>query len=1240
MNEKRALGRRNRGTLRAATLALCFTAAALASSPAWAADGQATTREFDRLIDQALAQEDPAAAMARVFMLPRLRRYVPTEHVARRLEQAAGQTKHPQVRAMLERQLEQARRELGDWSNGPDAMKGPVGAQGCLVDFTYVGPFENDSMEGFFSALPPENGEAGPYGGKVREIDWRALPRFQQLCTLNLDAALEPEDQAVVFLANTIEAPTARPGRLLLGANGNYKVWLNGELVAAREENSGLAPDNDAWTIELDAGKNELLIKLASGQSTGLDLTARLVGEDLAPMADLTVTPKWGGSPVKKAGEAKPEPTAEGMIARARALAKSAPGAQALWAAWLWSGVEYRNAGTPWRDVAERIDDAAASGELSLSPTEYIVLAELFEEHWKRLELLERAREKHPDDPWVAFRLADEYERSLNQRHQLARRELLEALVREHPDFAPAHVELASWWRGEGFEEHALRMLLASASPERRALPAFSQSLLGVLEASNRDREARELRAQLAKTAAISANVAWHEIKDLTAQGKYDAALALVRVQRQRAPWSTHWLLKEVDLHHARGDLDAALAALDARLAITPDEVRAWRKKAELLIARGDDEAAAEALEAALEIRPQDQELRDFIAHLRPSANRFHEPWMRDDLRELSQRTDAGPFHSTSLVDQVIVRVASNGLAQRVVQRVERVNTPEGVDDASVVRVNFQLGDERVDILRVRVHKADGSISEDYDTWRSDGSRKASTTYNDNGHVTIRANNVEPGDVVEFRWRLSQIANKNFRGDYFGDIEYIQGTEPIAFARYAVLSPKDWGELYYRPPALEHRRVDGKLPDGSAPPEGWTVTSFELEDVPYVKTDPDQPGYTDVYDYILVSNKATYDEIGAWWWNLVKEQLIVDENIRETVARLTKGLPDDDARVRAIHNYVVQNTRYLHVGLGIHGWKPYRTTTCLRNRYGDCKDKAALLKVMLEEAGVEANLVLVRTRRLGTVDDEPASMHIFNHAIAYVPSMDLFLDGTAEFNGTRELTPMDQGAQALIVKDGGATEWVTLPVDEADDNLLVQELTVDLTGEEPTTTARLVAHGANAVYYRSALEDPERRDELLEKQLSNRYPGAKLVRANYSDLTRLEQPVEITATFTGGRMVRESDTRKFVYPMGAPKKLLSAYAKQARRDQDLTIRVPFANKTTMRYRLPAGAKPARLPKPQHIKSEFGAVDIEYTQRGGELVVEVRYSLDVQRVSAEDYPRFREFMSEATSRLNETITLEE
>lgn len=386
----------------------------------------------------------------------------------------------------------------------------------------------------------------------------------------------------------------------------------------------------------------------------------------------------------------------------------------------------------------------------------------------------------------------------------------------------------------------------------------------------------------------------------------------------------------------------------------------------------------------------------------------------------------------------------------------------------------------------------------------------------------------------------------------------------------------------------------------------------------------------------MVSNKKTYNEIGKWWWNLIKEQLIVDETIRDKVAELTKGKKTDEEKVEAIHNYVVKNTRYLHVGLGIHGWKPYRTTTCFRNRYGDCKDKAALLKVMLDEAGIPSKMVLVRTRRLGTVENFPASIHIFNHAITYVPSMDLFLDGTAEYNGTTELTPMDQGAQALIVDDGGAAKLVTLPVDDPNDNLLRQELTVDMTGDEPVTEGRLVARGQNAVYYRRSLEDPERRDEIFEKQLAGVYPGAELVSAKYKNLGDLEKPVEISFKFKGGRLQRSNQGRDYIFPYGAPKDLLSAYAKQASRTQDLTVRLPFENHTTMRYRLPATASFEQVPRDTKVESPFGSVTIDFNKESDHLSVDIRYSIAVQRIEAEDYPKFRKFVSEMTAALNETI----
>ena len=69
----------------------------------------------------------------------------------------------------------------------------------------------------------------------------------------------------------------------------------------------------------------------------------------------------------------------------------------------------------------------------------------------------------------------------------------------------------------------------------------------------------------------------------------------------------------------------------------------------------------------------------------------------------------------------------------------------------------------------------------------------------------------------------------------------------------------------------------------------------------------------------------------------------------------------DEARVRAVYNFVVENTRYVGLEFGIHGYKPYKVTQVLARRFGDCKDKASLLLALLREVGVDADLVLVRT---------------------------------------------------------------------------------------------------------------------------------------------------------------------------------------------------------------------------------------------------------------------------------------
>jgi tetratricopeptide (TPR) repeat protein len=1185
--------------------------------------------ELDRVLDEVQAEKTTTVALAKVKAVARLSSWVPRPTYAQKIAATAKSVDDPLVKFALLRQAAWTYREIRDDRWGADGMKGPLGDQACLRSWQIVGPFDNPSMEGFTRTFGPEFAEVGPYDGKLAEIDWRELPQHDDYCEFNLGRSVQPTTAAVTYLATSVETKSAQNAVLLMGTDGAYKVWLNGKLVGERDEDTGMFLDDDAWKVRLQKGKNDLLVKLASTQDGGLGVVARLVDRNLKPL-QFEQSATWSRRRVEKA---EPNPDDRGVTAQIEANAERLKGDAAVWNAWLWRSAAWQNVAVPWRDVADRLIENVDA----LTPRRQALLAELYEEHWRRLDILEAAHKRSPGDPWVTTALADELERAIAAPEKLRTRRLLEQIAEKKPEYIVAPIYLSDWYKRHGFAERALEVLEAMELENGMQISAFAIRYVGLHRDVGDLPRSLELERQAWKWSYMSSGYVWNEVKRLAHQRKWKEALKTLDDYLEVLPRSEYARLEKAEIFRAQGRDDEALALYDALIADSPGDADLWEKKARLQLALDRQEDAVATLEEALQHRPQDQDMRDLLAFLRPRENRFYEPWMEEDPREIAESFAPSPFNYDTIIDNAVTYVSQNGLASTVYQRVDRVLKPQGIDAVKRHRASYQMGDEDVEVLSVRVLEPDGGVSEDYEKWDSGGTRKGSTTYNDTAYVTMQANDVEVGDLVEFRYRVSQVANENFRGDYFGDIAYLQGGRPIALQRWAVVYPRDL-QLYFREPKLEHEKIEDADPSGGTPPEGFRSTSFELRDVPHVETDPRQPGYTDVYDYLLVSNKKTYDEVGKWWWNLVKEQLIVDENIRSKVDELTEGLETEDEKIRAIHNYVVKNTRYLHVGLGIHGWKPYRTTTCFRNRFGDCKDKASLLKVMLEEAGVKANLVLVRTRRLGTVGEFPASMHVFNHAITYVPSKDLFLDGTAEFNGTRELTTMDQGAQALIVEDGGEARMVTLPIDEPDQNLLRTVMEVDLTGEEPVARGTMEAHGANAVYFRQSLEDPERRDEVLEEQLADEFPGARLVSAKYDDLSNLEKPTKVEFTFEGGQLLRDDGRRKFVLPVGRQKNLLDAYAKQAKRDQDLSIRVPFANETQIRYRLGGTKTIEEMPRGTEKKSKFGSLKIDYQKDGEDLIVDVRYSIDTQRVAVEDYPEFRKFMADVNAALNDSIAI--
>lgn len=199
----------------------------------------------------------------------------------------------------------------------------------------------------------------------------------------------------------------------------------------------------------------------------------------------------------------------------------------------------------------------------------------------------------------------------------------------------------------------------------------------------------------------------------------------------------------------------------------------------------------------------------------------------------------------------------------------------------------------------------------------------------------------------------------------------------------------------------------------------------------------------------------TWGEAVDWVDRLNANQCDTDPALAAAVRKLVAGCPDNLAKMRALGSYV-QELRYVAVnrdlGIGF-GCRARKATEVLARGWGDCKDKANLLRAMLREAGIRAYPTLARPKILGDVYPEWPSPGQFNHAIvaievdatialpAVLPVTPwgrlLFFDPTDLETVLGDLPQQLQGSNVLICAEGSGA-LTTLPALPVNPEYLVE----------------------------------------------------------------------------------------------------------------------------------------------------------------------------------------------------------
>jgi Domain of Unknown Function with PDB structure (DUF3857)/Transglutaminase-like superfamily len=418
------------------------------------------------------------------------------------------------------------------------------------------------------------------------------------------------------------------------------------------------------------------------------------------------------------------------------------------------------------------------------------------------------------------------------------------------------------------------------------------------------------------------------------------------------------------------------------------------------------------------------------------------------------------------------VRVGREGQTTQYFRNVRRVLTQSGVQNASELTLDFDPTFQRLllhDVTIIRGAKRVSALDPSMVRVIEKEDESDSAIYDGRLTALLFLKDVRVGDMIDWSWSIDG-ANPLLGGHYAD--EYDMRTElPAHVIRHRL--------VWNRTTPLQTRGQAGVRDGDTFTWEGHDVAPINLEDA--------LPSWYEPWETVEVSDFASWNDVAKWSADMFAPDDDSAAAVAALAAKIRREHPGDP--VMAAIRFVQDDIRYLGLEIGRNSHEPRQPKEILEQRWGDCKEKALLLALILRDLGIDADPALVNTKTKQRLDSRLPSPFAFDHVIVRVVAngKTYWIDPTiAEQGGNLETIETPNDARALIVSND--SNALTKIETTRRGRTLIDETYAARDASSPTT---LVVHstysGTDADSLRSDMAAMSS-DEIARDRI-NRYAG-------------------------------------------------------------------------------------------------------------------------------------------------------
>ena len=647
----------------------------------------------------------------------------------------------------------------------------------------------------------------------------------------------------------------------------------------------------------------------------------------------------------------------------------------------------------------------------------------------------------------------------------------------------------------------------------------------------------------------------------------------------------------------------------------------------------------------------------------------LHEQSLRDDRKK-------GLIYAQALIVKILnergLRFATFETPEYPIKRFEYDLKREVLEEKTI-------DEKEAVIVRARVQKKDGTIinaspKDVYEVNVSD--------YSSQKRIILP--NVEVGDIVQFETTLKKGFPLHVIGShqkevlflsppehFYHHVIYPQQEEPVIWFRYYLTVDSDQQIQSHSVPEdyfEEHVR------QGFAEQKHSTTYIWQKENIPAEKIEPHMPPINSVTPHLcwnLFNNSAWPNDRSRWnsWENVseryyrnlidapcLEHQGIVAQlksiglkktKLEEKVDGILVNIDSDIEKAKAIYSYLKENFDIFRSG-----WEQKQIDEeddAFWNGETEISSAkaASLMRRMLLRAGIQSEIMMIRTKDRGEIDREVPSNQWFNNALLklYIADETVWIDFGCETCPFGEIhhNAGDVDGMKVFNTDGDYSDKYIEefdrffesipPIADFEKNRKVDRIKITMNNDGSAVISNTSEYfGQEAIVSRSKyinLESEDKKKETIKETLVDLYPNSKLVEYSIDNLFEYDSTFRLRYTFHVPDFLTQAGDVRYMNPIGLSK-LRSHPFVVTKRTYPVIYPYQRSEIAEITIEMPEEFAIAELPEDRKIGDAYGQYVLNFNSSNSTMVCRRELIQKATAIPAESYDELRAFSNHIVS----------